>query len=196
MWRIGVEAWGGHPFPPQGHWCAAVSNGGAVRTSNSRSDGGPRHGRPQPAQPVEGHGGHLHEAQREPGRQPRLHSPTHRVLTVAFPAAFVTSHFASLCLQLYSRLLYYTAIVLTAAAASLPSVVSFFSLITPVRRHNIPVHDNPASFTVVNDFNSWIQSLGNNLYALLNLITLKYSEFKKKIFFRLCCGDRNLGEHY
>lgn len=37
----------------------------------------------------------------------------------------------SLCLQLYSHLLYYTSVVLTPAAVSLPSFVSFFSLIMP-----------------------------------------------------------------
>lgn len=96
VWRICMEARGGCPFPPQGHWRVAVGNGGAVRPSNPRSNGSSRHVEPQPAQPVEGHGGHLYEAQREPGRQPRLHSPTHRVLTLAFPTASVTSHFPSL----------------------------------------------------------------------------------------------------
>lgn len=96
VWRICMEARGGRPFAPQGHWRVAVGNGGAVRSSNPRSNGSSRHVEPQPAQPVEGHGGHLYEAQREPSRQPRLHSPTHRVLTLAFPTASVTSHFPSL----------------------------------------------------------------------------------------------------
>uniref|UniRef100_A0A8D2ZFB7 Stromal cell-derived factor 2 n=1 Tax=Scophthalmus maximus TaxID=52904 RepID=A0A8D2ZFB7_SCOMX len=57
-----------------------VQCGGSVWKREEAVQGGSRHVRPQPAQPVEGHGGRLHEAQREPGRQPRPQSPTHRVL--------------------------------------------------------------------------------------------------------------------
>lgn len=85
VWGVCVEARGGRPLPPQGHRGAAVGNRGAVRAADPRPDGSSRHVKPQPAQPVEGHGGHLHEAQWEPSGQPRLQSPTHRVLTVAFP---------------------------------------------------------------------------------------------------------------
>lgn len=133
-----MEARGGRPLPPQGHRRAAVSHGGAVRTSHPRSNGGPRHVEPQPAQSVEGHGGHLHEAQREPGRQPRLRSHTHRVLTLAFPTAFVTSHFPFLSPAVLSPPLLHRYRSDTGSSLS-PPVVSFFSLIIPVRRHNIPV---------------------------------------------------------
>lgn len=63
MRGIRVEARGGRPLPPQGHRRAAVSDGGAVRTSDPRSEGGSRHVGPQPAQPLEDHGGHIYEAQ-------------------------------------------------------------------------------------------------------------------------------------
>lgn len=156
-----MEARGGCPFPPQGHWRVTVGNRGAVRPSNPRSNGSSRHVEPQPAQPVEGHGGHLYEAQREPGRQPRLHSPTHRVLTLAFPTASVTSHFP-LCLQLYSHLLYYASIILTPAAASLPSFFSFFCLLTPpflCKETQKPCH---------------ISGYGGNLESFMVLILLEF----------------------
>lgn len=76
-----VEARRGRPFPSQVHRRAAVGDGGAVRTADPRSDRGSRHVQPNAAQPVEGHGGHLHEAQRDPHRQ-RPQSHTHRVLSV------------------------------------------------------------------------------------------------------------------
>lgn len=78
-----MEARGGRPLPPQSHRCAAVGDGGAVRAADQWPEGSSRHVEPQPAQPVEGHGGRLPEAQREPGRQPRLQSPAHRVLKPA-----------------------------------------------------------------------------------------------------------------
>lgn len=84
VWWNSVETWGGGPFPPQGHRSTAVSDRGAVRTANPRSEGSSRHVWTQPAQPVEGYGGHLHEAQWEPGCQPTLQPPTHRILIFSF----------------------------------------------------------------------------------------------------------------
>ena len=94
---IRMEARGGRPLPPQGHWRAAVSDGGAVWTADPRSEGSSRHVRPQPAQPLEDHGGHLYEAQWDSTGQPRLQSPTHRVLTLTSLLCF--SHLPLFCLS-------------------------------------------------------------------------------------------------
>lgn len=94
---IRVEARGGRPLPPQGHRRAAVSDGGAVRTSDPRSEGGSRHVGPQPAQLLEDHGGHIHEAQWDSTGQPRLQSPTHGVLTLTPLLCF--SRFPLFCLS-------------------------------------------------------------------------------------------------
>lgn len=88
VWGVCMEARGGRPLPSPGHRCTAVSNRGAVWAADPWSDWSSCHAEPQPAQPVEGHGGNLHEAQWEPGEQPRLQSHTHWVLTSAFHLCF------------------------------------------------------------------------------------------------------------
>lgn len=82
---VRVEAGRGRPFPPRVHRRAAVGDGGAVRPAHPRSDGGPRHVEPDAAQPVEGHGGHLYKAQRDPHRHQGLQSHPHRVLSFTLP---------------------------------------------------------------------------------------------------------------
>ncbi|KAF3840973.1 hypothetical protein F7725_006835 [Dissostichus mawsoni] len=105
VWGICVEARGGRPLPSQTHRCISVSNGGAVRTADQRSEGSSRHGRPQPAQPVEGHGGRLHEAQRDPHGQPGLQPPPHRVLSfTCLISPFLSSHLFTIVLLPLSRI--------------------------------------------------------------------------------------------
>lgn len=82
--RLGVEARGGRPLPSPGHRCTAVGDWGAVWTANPGSEGGSCHDECQPAQPLEGDGGNLLEAQRKPDGKPGLQSRTHRVLTLTF----------------------------------------------------------------------------------------------------------------
>lgn len=119
VWGGCVAARGGGPIPPQGHWRAAVSDGGAVRTADPRPEGGSRHVKPQPAQPVEGHGRDLYEAQRRPSGRPGLQSLAHRVLTLTCLLCFCHFSFFSPVFLPLSQ-------ITPAPAAASPS--SFFSL--------------------------------------------------------------------
>lgn len=122
-----VETRGGRPLSPQGHWRTAVSDRGAVWATDPRSEGSSRHVGPQPAQPVESHGGHLYETQWEPGRQPRLQSPTHWVLTLAF--LLCCCHFPfflSICHCVPTSVPNYTS---TSTLSPAPFLLSHFSLL-------------------------------------------------------------------
>lgn len=119
-----MEARGGRTLPSQVHWRAAVSDRGAVWTADPWSEGSSRHDEPQPAQPVEGHGGHLYEAQWESSWQPRLQSPTHRVLNLTFLLRFGRFKFSSLSTTIFLPL----APVTSVPAASSPPVLSHFAI--------------------------------------------------------------------
>lgn len=120
-----MEARGGRPLPSHGHRRTTVGDGGAVRTAHPRPEGSSRHVEPQPAQPVEGHGGHLYEAEREPGGQPRVQSHTHRVLTLTFLLCFCHFPFFSLSTTLFLPLSLITPVP---AASLLLLPLSHFSL--------------------------------------------------------------------
>lgn len=151
VWGVCMEARGGCPLPSQGHWRAAVGNRGAVRAADPRSDWSSCHVEPQPAQPLEGHGGHLYEAQREPGGQPRLQSHTHWVLTPAFLLFFCHFPFFLSVLHVYQPPL-----------PQPPSLVSLFSLV----HFSISLWGDSAKVCHESGYNEFILSILNDLFHI------------------------------